>query len=150
MKSFVIFAIVVTVIYFIYYTVIIVQDLYGKPKDDKSQDESFDVSDLTDEEESIAVSESDGGFSVGDNRYETAYEERQLEAPQEANGTTEEDDKPHVLEKIQSAVEKKMEEVKPVYSDPVYAEELNRTIIARGMRPVGGIQVKVESLKDEL
>ena len=38
------------------YTVIIVQDLYGKPKDEKSQGESFDVSDMTDEEESIAVS----------------------------------------------------------------------------------------------
>ena len=68
MKSFVIFAIVVTIIYVIYYTVIIVQDLYGKPKDEKSQGESFDVSDMTDEEESIAVSESDGGFSVGDTR----------------------------------------------------------------------------------
>ena len=54
MKSFVIFAIVVTIIYVIYYTVIIVQDLYGKPKDEKSQGESFDVSDMTDEEESIA------------------------------------------------------------------------------------------------
>ena len=32
MKSFVIFAIVVTIIYVIYYTVIIVQDLYGKPR----------------------------------------------------------------------------------------------------------------------
>ena len=52
MKSFVIFAIVVTIIYVIYYTVIIVQDLYGKPKDEKSQGESFDVSDMTDEEES--------------------------------------------------------------------------------------------------
>ena len=39
MKGFVIFAIVVTVIYVIYYTVIIVQDLYGKPKDEKSQGE---------------------------------------------------------------------------------------------------------------
>lgn len=36
MKSFVIFAIVVTIIYVIYYTVIIVQDLYGKPKDEFS------------------------------------------------------------------------------------------------------------------
>lgn len=150
MKSFVIFAIVVTVIYVIYYTVIIVQDLYGKPKEDKSQAESFDVSDLTEEEESIAVSESDGGFSVGDNQYETAYEERQLEEPQEDNSSTAEDNRPHVLEKIQSAVEKKMEEVKPVYSDPVYAEELNKTIIVRGMRPSGGIHVKVESLKNEL
>ncbi len=36
MKSFVIFTIVVTIIYVIYYTVIIVQDLYGKPKDERS------------------------------------------------------------------------------------------------------------------
>ena len=91
MKSFVIFAIVVTIIYVIYYTVIIVQDLYGKPKDEKSQGESFDVSDMTDEEESIAVSESDGGFSVGDNQYETAYEEKQLAEPtEEAAATAEE------------------------------------------------------------
>ena len=123
MKSFVIFAIVVTIIYVIYYTVIIVQDLYGKPKDEKSQGESFDVSDMTDEEESIAVSESDGGFSVG---------------------------KPHVLEKIQSAIEKKMEEVNTTYSDPMYSEELNNTIIARGLRHNGRDMVKVESLNNEI
>ena len=82
MKSFVIFAIVVTIIYVIYYTVIIVQDLYGKPKDEKSQGESFDVSDMTDEEESIAVSESYGGFSVGDNQYETATRRSSLQSLQ--------------------------------------------------------------------
>ena len=150
MKSFVIFAIVVTVVYVIYYAVIIVQDLYGKPKDEKSQEESFDVSDMADEEESIAVSESDGGFSVGDNRYETAYEEKQLAEQTEETATTTENSKPHVLEKIQSAIEKKMEEVKPDYSDSVYAEDLNNIIIARGVRPLGRKKVKVESLKDEL
>ena len=139
MKSFVIFAIVVTIIYVIYYTVIIVQDLYGKPKDEKSQGESFDVSDMTDEEESIAVSESDGGFSVGDNQYET----------EEAAATAEES-KPHVLEKIQSAIEKKMEEVNTTYSDPMYSEELNNTIIARGLRHNGRDMVKVESLNNEI
>ena len=137
MKSFVIFAIVVTIIYVIYYTVIIVQDLYGKPKDEKSQGESFDVSDMTDEEESIAVSESDGGFSVGDNQYETAYEEKQLAEPTEEAAATAEESKPHVLEKIQSAIEKKMEEVNTTYSDPMYSEELNNTIIARGLRHNG-------------
>ena len=118
MKSFVIFAIVVTIIYVIYYTVIIVQDLYGKPKDEKSQGESFDVSDMTDEEESIAA--------------------------------TAEESKPHVLEKIQSAIEKKMEEVNTTYSDPMYSEELNNTIIARGLRHNGRDMVKVESLNNEI
>ena len=147
MKSFVIFAIVVTIIYVIYYTVIIVQDLYGKPKDEKSQGESFDVSDMT---ESIAVSESDGGFSVGDNQYETAYEEKQLAEPTEEAAATAEESKPHVLEKIQSAIEKKMEEVNTTYSDPMYSEELNNTIIARGLRHNGRDMVKVESLNNEI
>ena len=48
MKGFVIFAIVVTVLYIIYYTVLIVQDLYGKPKDEAVKGETFDVSDMTD------------------------------------------------------------------------------------------------------
>ncbi len=150
MKSFLIFAIIVTVIYVIYYTVIIVQDLYGKPKEEKSQAESFDVSDLTNEEESIAVSESDGGFSVGDNQYETAYEEKQIGDAHENDSTVKEEDKPSVLEKINAAVEKNMEEVTPTYSDPVYAEDLNRIIIARGVRPLGRKKVKVETLKDEI
>ena len=149
MKSFVIFAIVVTIIYVIYYTVIIVQDLYGKPKDEKSQG-GIVVSDMTDEEESIAVSESDGGFSVGDNQYETAYEEKQLAEPTEEAAATAEESKPHVLEKIQSAIEKKMEEVNTTYSDPMYSEELNNTIIARGLRHNGRDMVKVESLNNEI
>ena len=145
MKSFVIFAIVVTVIYVIYYTVIIVQDLYGKPKDEKSQGESFDVSDMTNEEESIAVSESEG-----DNQYETAYEEKQLAEPTEEAAATAEESKPHVLEKIQSAIEKKMEEVNTTYSDPMFSEELINTIIARGLRHNGREMVKVESLNNEI
>ena len=151
MKSFVIFAIVVTIIYVIYYTVIIVQDLYGKPKDEKSQGESFDVSDMTDEEESIAVSESDGGFSVGDNQYETAYEEKQLAEPtEEAAATCGKRASLMCLQKIQSAIEKKMEEVNTTYSDPMYSEELNNTIIARGLRHNGRDMVKVESLNNEI
>ena len=134
MKSFVIFAIVVTIIYVIYYTVIIVQDLYGKPKDEKSQGESFDVSDMTDEEESIAVSESDGGFSVGDNQYETAYEEKQLAEPTEEAAATAEESKPHVLEKIQSAIEKKMEEVNTTYSDPTIIAAVFVTMDVRWSR----------------
>lgn len=150
MKSFIIFAIVVTVVYVIYYAVTIVRDLYGKPKDERSQAESFDVSGMADEEESVSVSESDGGFSVGDNRYGTAYEERQLVESHDDGQTTQEAIKPHIMERIQVAVEGKMEEVVSVYSDPVYAEELNNIIIARGIRPDSRAKVKVKALKDEL
>jgi hypothetical protein len=94
--------------------------------------------------------QSDGGFSVGDNQYETAYEEKQLAEPTEEAAATAEESKPHVLEKIQSAIEKKMEEVNTTYSDPMYSEELNNTIIARGLRHNGRDMVKVESLNNEI
>ena len=89
-------------------------------------------------------------FSVGDNQYETAYEEKQLAEPTEEAAATAEESKPHVLEKIQSAIEKKMEEVNTTYSDPMYSEELNNTIIARGLRHNGRDMVKVESLNNEI
>jgi hypothetical protein len=55
-----------------------------------------------------------------------------------------------VLEKIQSAIEKKMEEVNTTYSDPMFSEELINTIIARGLRHNGREMVKVESLNNEI
>ncbi len=44
---------------------------------------------------------------------------------------------------------KKMEEVNTTYSDPMYSEELNNTIIA-GLRHNGRDMVKVESLNNEI
>ena len=169
MKGFVIFAIVVTVIYVIYYTVIIVQDLYGKPKDEKSQGESFDVSDMTDEDDSVTVSENEGGFSVGESQYQTDYEERQMEsgngqeaeaayqAPSAAanavsgNTPSLSSSVPavSVAEKLHAKVDDKLEEAACSFSDPVYAEELNKLLLAKGVRP-GRASVKVVPVKDEL
>ena len=64
MRSYFIFAIVLTVAYLIYYAVIIMQDLYGKRRTGKTEEEVFDLGTLEDEE-SVAVSESETGFRVG-------------------------------------------------------------------------------------
>lgn len=148
MKSFLIFALVVSIIYAIYYAVIIVQDLYGKPKDDKAKAESFDVTDLTDDEESVTVNESDGGFMVGDNTFETPYEELPQYERQEAPSG--EEDHLSVLEKVKSKIEDKMEDVNPAFSDEEDADELIRTIMAKGIRPDGRVKVKVQSFKNEI
>ena len=66
MSPFVIFVIVLTVIYIIYYAVMITRDLYGKKEEHKSQEEVFNVSDMVEEETAVSVHESDNGFSVGD------------------------------------------------------------------------------------
>lgn len=71
MSPFVIFVIVLTIIYIIYYAVMITRDLYGKKEDHKTQEEVFDVSDMVEEEAAVSVHESDNGFSVADKEYET-------------------------------------------------------------------------------
>lgn len=147
MKSFVIFAIVLTVVYVIYYTIVIVQDLYGKPKEEKSDTETFDVSDMADEDESVAVTENEGGFSVGDNQYETTYEERREEKPAEGNKAK---DNVSALEKIQAKVEGKLEATCPVFSDEMLAQDLNRIMLAKGVRPTSRPNVAVISSNDKI
>ena len=140
-----IFAVVLTVVYFIYYTVIIVHDLYGKPKEKKADAETFDVSDMEEEDESVSVDESDGGFSVGGNEYETSYEAK----PTEEMNTGRRGEKVDVAEKIQAGMAERMEVVKPSFSDPVYTEQLRRLMVTKGLngtRP----RVRVTTIKDEI
>lgn len=169
MKGFVIFAIVVTVLYIIYYTVLIVQDLYGKPKDEAVKGETFDVSDMTDEDDSVTVSENEGGFSVGESQYQTDYEERQLDSgngqeaeaayqapsaaanavPGNTSSLSSSVPEVSVADKLHAKVDDKLEETECSFSDPVYAEELNKLLLAKGIRP-GRASVKVVPVKDEL
>ena len=74
MSSFVIFAISLTIAYVIYYAVMITRDLYGKKEENKSNEEVFDVSSITEEEAAVAVNESDGGFSIANKQYDTSYQ----------------------------------------------------------------------------
>ena len=70
MKSYFIFTIVLTVAYLVYYAVIIVQDLYGKKGNGKLEEEVFDLG-APEDEQSVYVMESDTGFNVGNEKYET-------------------------------------------------------------------------------
>ena len=77
MSTFVIFAISLTIAYVIYYAVMITRDLYGKKEENKSNEEVFDVSSITEEEAAVAVNESDGGFSIANKQYDTRYQNEQ-------------------------------------------------------------------------
>ena len=146
MSSFLIFAIVLTVVYIIYYAIVIVQDLYGKPKEEKRNAESFDVSDMAAEDESIAVSESDGGFSVGDNQYETSYEEHQEEPTSEKI-----DDGISALDKIKAKIGDKMEVTYVTSEDAVLSDELEELLFKKGIQSKPGRpNIKIESSTDKL
>ena len=57
MSPFMIFAIVLTIVYVIYFSAMITYDLYGKKEAPKETGESFDVSSIVSEEEPISVEE---------------------------------------------------------------------------------------------
>ena len=66
MSAFSIFVLAVTVLYVIYYSVIITQDLYGKKETPETKEEEIDVSQMqTDAEEPTSVSENEDGFQIG-------------------------------------------------------------------------------------
>ena len=75
MSPFLIFAISLTIAYAIYYAVMINRDLYGKKEEAKSNEEVFDISNITEEEAAVAVNESNGGFSVADKQYDTSFQD---------------------------------------------------------------------------
>lgn len=150
MKSYFIFIIVLTVVYAIYYAVIIVQDLYGKKGTDKPKEEVFDLGD-PEEEQSVTVTESDTGFHVGDEQYETEVGFAVMPAPQEAEraGGTGETAMEEKLERLKARMEEQMEETTPYLSDAFTNEELYRAMITKGKtdnRP----ELEWKPLKDRL
>lgn len=78
MSVFWIFCVCLTVVYIIYYTVLICSDLYRKPKDQSSSTvETFEVPDQP-EETSKAVEETDGGFRVSRGGGDPSWDETDL------------------------------------------------------------------------
>lgn len=133
MRSYFIFAIVLTVAYLIYYAVIIMQDLYGKRRTGKTEEEVFDLGTLEDEE-SVAVSESETGFRVGNEQYDTetasggdsATDQKPADKKPETKETPEER-----LERLKANAEEKMEETTPYLSDGFSADEMYKAMLSR-------------------
>lgn len=132
MKSYFIFAVVLTVAYVIYYAVIIVQDLYGKKGTGKTDEEVFDLG-APDDEQSVDVTESETGFSVGSEKYETEAEPAALSATEEkAEADNGEAAAAEKLERLKAKAEERMEETVPYLSDARTAEELYKAMVSKG------------------
>ena len=66
MSGFVIFALVLTFVYVVYFAVMITLDLHGKKDEKKTEEETYDVGDLTNEEQPVAIEERNEGPDEGD------------------------------------------------------------------------------------
>ncbi len=150
MRAFWIFAICLTVAYIIYYAVTIVRDLYGKPGEKKSDEETFEVASSDDEQEeaSVSVAESETGFSIGDESYETSI------APDEsADGEESEADKERdadaAFERRKAQAESEMEDTQPCFSDSYDHENLRMALMNKGIsgsRPALKWESKIDRL----
>lgn len=131
MNSYFIFALVLTVAYVIYYAAVITHDLYGKKGTDKKDEEVFDIGAPEVEEESVAVTESETGFSIGDENYDTENETTVQETPPEksVNNPTTAQEK---LERLKAEAEERMEDTVPYLSDERTSEEMYKAMIAKG------------------
>ena len=126
MSIFWIFVICLTVVYIIYYTVVICSDLYRKPKEQSSSSvETFDVPDQP-EEASKAVEETDGGFRVSRGGGDPSWDETDLRSAPAADPEQPQDQPAHKLdasgapvsaldEKIEKATES-LEQIRPEMS----------------------------------
>lgn len=133
MKSYFIFVIVLTIAYLVYYAVIIVQDLYGKKGAEKTDEEVFDLG-APEDEQSVTVTESDTGFNVGDEMYETDVAPTASPAPQETEATADNAEAAvaEKMERLKAKAEEQMEETATYLSDAYTADELYKAMIAKG------------------
>ena len=129
MSSYFIFAIALTVAYIIYFAVMIMQDLYGKKKDGKNDVEEFSV--IDDPDEGVQVSESDSGFSIGEEDYTTEYLEQEnaqtVDDNQKASSDT-----PSPVAEIKSKIDESMDTVESFMSNPCTDEQLQLALINGG------------------
>ena len=148
MSSYFIFALVLTGLYIVYYAVNITRDLYGKKGTEKTDEEVFDLG-APEEEESVAVTESESGFSIGSENYETESTATSSETSPEEDikdkpGTAQEK-----LERLKAEAEEQMEETTPYLSDARTSEEMYKAMISKGRldnRP----EIKWNPIQDRL
>lgn len=149
MSSYFIFAIVLTVLYIIYYVVNIARDLYGKKETDKTEEEVFDLGLIDATEESISVSENETGFSVGNEKYDTDAETSALSVAPDGNAGEENETAQVRLERLKAKAEAQMEDSVPYLSDAFTSGEMYKAMVSRGSlddRP----ELKWKPVKDQL
>ncbi len=156
MSMFIWFAIIFTVVYIIYYTVMIMNDLYGKTPDEKENIEEIDVPTSQDvaipDEIPIAVVESDSGFSVGEETYEASpvNDEPQETEQTASEETPEEPQQASIAENIRQAAEGRSESIDVEWEDAKLKDQFKKTLLNKGSDRLGRPTVKTELVHDAI
>lgn len=138
MSPFLWFAIALTVGYVIYYTVMIMNDLYGKKPDDKDTTEEIEAptggAEAIPDDAPTIVSESEGGFNVGGEEYDASFTP-DYEDTEEESETSNKDDttaKPSPAETIRQTADAYCEEIESAFDDEYEKEEFRAVLMNEG------------------
>ena len=123
------FVIAVTVVYAIYYAVMIMKDMQVKKEDQSQNGEEFSIDIEDAPEESISVSENADGFSVGENSYETEVDKASDGVQEQSK---KESNKQSRLDQLKAIQEEQMEESTTFLSNSYSKDELTQAMICRG------------------
>ena len=132
MGSYFIFALVLTVLYIVYYAVNITRDLYGKKGTEKTDEEGFRPRSDGCHGRECRGSENETGFKIGNETYGT--EAVPAASPAAQNGDTGKKDgtAKDRLERLKAKAEAQMEKVAPYLSDGFTDEEMYKAMISKG------------------
>ncbi len=157
MSPFTWFAIILTVGYIIYYTVMIMNDLYGKKPDEQHKAEEIDVPSALDgdaitDEAPVTVSESDEGFSVGEEQYEASLTPDEESIEEETVETTESSETASVskAEDICNRTEPISEEIQPQFDDEYESEDFKTALINEGQGKPNRPEILAKPVIDEI
>lgn len=121
MTPYLIFAIVLTVGYIIYYAYNIIKDLHGKKDTDKATEETFEVGLGDDAPTATPVRETATGFSLGE---DTTYVQPPTVPEQSYTPTTTEKEKSQQNSDPLQRIQDEMEEADVTSSNPLKAPQL--------------------------
>ena len=178
MSPYLIFAISLTIAYAIYYAVMITRDLYGNKEEAKSNEEMFDISNITEEEAAVAVNESDGGFSVADKQYDTSFQDgtpydegygmgtenngmscyspetdssgREDDVDEDEGNDVSQQKPKNAAESLQEKMDGQMESTSPIWIDGLWQDDFTESLLKQGETKPGQPNIKTIPVKDEI
>ncbi len=130
MKSYFIFAIILTAIYVVYYAANIARDLYRKRSQGRTDEEVFEL-DPDHGQDSVAVTESETGFNVGTEKYETAFDNSGTSI-QDGAADTDKESAEERFARMKAEAEAKMEDSTPYLSEAFTADDMYKAIVSGG------------------
>lgn len=153
MSAFLIYAIVLTLVYIIYYSAMITKDTYAAKGQTSDTSETFEFSDMNSQIESVDVNESEHGFYIGDEApdYEDNVSQEEINNVEDEHGILPETETsqvgPSQAELHAKAAEAGMEDIQPEYSDEFEPDEFDTILL----NPLNTVPVIITTdTRDEL